>query len=125
MSHATLRITLMLLFAPHSVQAEKLAERIDPFQPLAASLCLPSATLPAWQLKGVIGSGDRWTGWLAQPEVGWIKLTRGETIPPGNWVVSQLDKSGAQLVPTAHEAGCDGLPDNLLLVSPFITKPAE
>ncbi|WP_323636477.1 HofP DNA utilization family protein [Pectobacterium polaris] len=125
MSHITRCIALMLPFVPHSVQAEKLAERIDPFQPLAAARCLPSATLPPWQLKGVIGSGDRWTGWLAQQEVGWIRLTRGETIPPGNWLVSQLDKSGAKLVPTAREAGCDGLPDSLLLASPFITKPVE
>lgn len=125
MSHISIRIALMLLFVPHSVQAETLAERIDPFQPLATTRCLPSTTLPPWQLKGVIGSGDRWIGWLAQPEVGWIKLTSGETIPPGYWLVSQLDQSGAKLVPTAHEAVCDGLPDSLLLVSPFITKPTE
>ncbi|ATY92538.1 HofP DNA utilization family protein [Pectobacterium atrosepticum] len=128
MSHITFRTALMLLFVTHSVQAEKLAElaeRIDPFHPLATARCLPSATLPPWQLKGVIGSGDRWIGWLAQPEVGWIRLASGETIPPGNWLVSQLDKSGAKLVPTAREAGCDGLPDKLLLASPFINKPAE
>ncbi|MEL4889176.1 DUF2531 family protein [Pectobacterium betavasculorum] len=124
MSHITLCIVLMLLFLPHSVQAER-AERIDPFHPLATARCLPSATFPPWQLKGVIGSGDRWIGWLAQPEaVGWLRLASGETIPPGNWLVSQLDKSGAKLVPTAGEAGCDGLPDKLLLASPFINRPA-
>nr|UKE85284.1 hypothetical protein KXZ65_09870 [Pectobacterium sp. PL152] len=42
--------------------------------------------------------------------------------PPGNWVVSQLDKSGAKLVPTLRDAGCDGLPDSLLLASPFISQ---
>ncbi|WEF11725.1 DUF2531 family protein [Pectobacterium actinidiae] len=125
MSHISISIALMLLFVPHCVQAEKLAERFDPFQPLDAARCLASATLRPWQLKGVIGSGDRWIGWLAQPEVGWIRLTSGETIPPGYWLVSQLDKSGAKLIPTAREAGCDGLPDSLLLVSPFINKPEE
>ncbi len=125
MSHISICIALMLLFVPHSVQAEKLAERLDPFQPLDAARCLTSATLRPWQLKGVIGSGDRWIGWLAQPEIGWIRLTSGETIPPGYWLVSQLDKSGAKLIPTAREAGCDGLPDSLLLVSPFINKPEE
>ncbi|KML64781.1 DNA utilization family protein [Pectobacterium peruviense] len=129
MSHITLRTALMLLFVTHSVQAEKLAERaerIDPFHPLATVRCLPSATLPPWQLKGVIGSGERWIGWLAQPEaVGWIRLASGETIPPGNWLVSQLDKSGAKLVPMVGEAGCDGLPDEMLLASPFINKRAE
>ncbi|WP_409158759.1 HofP DNA utilization family protein [Pectobacterium sp. B2J-2] len=126
MSPASFRITLMLLFLPHSVQAEKPTERIDPFQPLVTTRCVPSVVeLPAWQLKGLIGSGERWIGWLAQPEVGWIRLASGETIPPGHWMVSQLDKSGAKLVPTAREAGCDGLPDSLLLASPFINKPEE
>ncbi|KHN53826.1 HofP DNA utilization family protein [Pectobacterium fontis] len=123
MSHIMLRIVLMLLLVSHRVQAEKTAERIDPFQPLSSTRCLPAATLPLWQLKGVIGSDNRWTGWLTQPEVGWIKLVNGETIPLGNWVVSQLDKSGVTLIPTAREAGCDGLPDALLLASPFINKP--
>ncbi|BES83182.1 hypothetical protein PEC302107_01120 [Pectobacterium araliae] len=124
MSHISIRIALILLLVPHGVQAETLAERIDPFQPLAAARCLPSAT-PPWQLKGVIGSGERWVGWLTQPEVGWIKLTSGETIPPGYWLVSQLDKSGARLVLTAREAGCDGQQASLLLASPFINKPKE
>ncbi|ACX89791.1 DUF2531 family protein [Pectobacterium parmentieri] len=125
MSQTTCRIAWMLLFVLHSVQAEKTVARIDPFHPLNAARCLPSATLPAWRLKGVIGSGDRWIGWLAQAEMGWVKLTSGETIPPGNWVVSQLDKSGATLVPTLREAGCDGLPDSLLLDSPFVDRPKD
>ncbi|MEQ9889067.1 DUF2531 domain-containing protein [Pectobacterium zantedeschiae] len=125
MSHITLCIVLMLLFLPHSAQAEKYVERIDPFRSLAAVRCSPTATLPQGQLKGVIGSGARWIGWFAQPEAGWIRLTSGETIPPGNWLVSELDKSGAKLVPTEREAGCDGLPEKLLLASPFIKRPAE
>ncbi|MEQ9893424.1 HofP DNA utilization family protein [Pectobacterium aroidearum] len=125
MSLTSFRITLVLLVVSHSVQAEKTAVRIDPFQPLVTTRCLPSAALPSWQLKGVIGSGERWIGWLAQPETAWIRLASGETIPPGYWVVSQLDKSGAKLVPTLRDAGCDGLPDSLLLASPFISKSEE
>lgn len=125
MSLALFRITLALLFVSQSVQAEKPATRIDPFQPLVITRCLPSATLPLWQLKGVIGSGEHWIGWLTQPETGWLRLVSGETIPPGNWVVSQLDKSGAKLVPTLRDAGCGGLPDSLQLASPFIDKPEE
>lgn len=124
MNHIIFRIALVLSFVSHSVQAEKNAERIDPFQPLSSTRCMPLAALPLWQLKGVIGSGDRWIGWLAQPEAGWIRLVKGDTIPSGNWVVSQLDKSGAQLVPIARDAGCDGLPD-MLLASPFTNKPEE
>lgn len=125
MSLTSFRITLVLLFASHSVQAENTAVRSDPFQPLVTTRCLLSTALPPWQLKGVIGSGERWIGWLAQPEAGWIRLAIGETIPPGNWVISQLDKSGAKLVPTVRDTGCDGLPDSLLLASPFINKPEE
>ncbi|MEQ9867018.1 HofP DNA utilization family protein [Pectobacterium aroidearum] len=125
MSHASFRLTFMLLVVAHSVQAENPAARIDPFQPLVTTRCLPSERQPAWQLKGVIGSGEHWVGWLAQPETGWVRLVGGETLSPGNWVVSQLDKSGATLVPTLRETGCDGLPDSLLLASPFINKPEE
>ncbi|GKW25678.1 hypothetical protein PEC311524_32720 [Pectobacterium carotovorum subsp. carotovorum] len=125
MSQMIGRIAWMLLFVLHSVQAEKTAARIDPFHPLNAARCLPSAPLPAWRLKGVIGSGDRWIGWLTQPEAGWVRLTNGEVVPPGNWSVSQLDKSGAKLVPTARGAGCDGQQESLLLASPFINKPKE
>ncbi|MBA0168688.1 HofP DNA utilization family protein [Pectobacterium sp. CFBP8739] len=125
MSLTSFRITLVLLFASHSVQAENTEVRSDPFQPLVTTRCQPAAARPSWQLKGVIGSGERWVGWLAQPEAAWIRLASGETIPPGNWVVSQLDKSGAKLVPTLRDAGCNGLPDSLLLASPFISQPEE
>ncbi|MFP9228065.1 HofP DNA utilization family protein [Pectobacterium cacticida] len=125
MNHIMLSSTLLWLSLSTSVQAERRAVRTDPFQPLAAPRCLTTAMQSAWRLKGVIGTGDRWTGWLARADAEWLKLTSGETIPPGDWLVSQLDRSGAKLVPTVRETGCDGSSEALLLVSPFINKPAK
>ncbi|WP_247595581.1 HofP DNA utilization family protein [Brenneria roseae] len=96
--------------------------RRDPFHPLPIAACSQINAAQQWQMKGVIGTGEHWVGWLAQSDDQWIKLKRGEVIPPGSWQVSQLDKSGMQLTPVARTGSCDGLPAMVSLASPFINK---
>ncbi|MEH2921835.1 DNA utilization family protein [Samsonia erythrinae] len=124
MKKTMFHILLMLLLAPHSAHAEKAVARIDPFQPVEALRCPLSKVLPQWQLKGVIGSGDQWAGWLTLPEIGWLQLKNGAAIPPGHWLVHHVDKSGARLVPATRAEGCHGL-SAVQLPSPFINSLAE
>ncbi|RLM25140.1 hypothetical protein BIY29_07695 [Brenneria alni] len=94
----------------------------DPFHPVSAERCTRVDDMQQWQLKGVIGSGERWVGWLAQSESQWQRVKEGEAIPPGSWQVSRLDKSGMRLTSIDHAAICDGMPSVVTLSSPFINK---
>ncbi|MEE3652432.1 MULTISPECIES: HofP DNA utilization family protein [unclassified Brenneria] len=118
----TSRVSLVIaLFSIGPAEAAEAGR--DPFRPVSAQRCSQRYSLQKWQLKGVMGSGEKWVGWLTQSEGEWLKLTRGEAIPPGNWRVSHLDRSGAILTPTDQADVCDGAPADVALVSPFITKP--
>ncbi|MEE3664733.1 HofP DNA utilization family protein [Brenneria sp. g21c3] len=96
--------------------------RRDPFQPVFAASCAQSQVMRRWQLKGVIGVGQTWVGWLAEAENRWRRLTPGTVIPPGNWQVSHLDKSGATLTAVDRNERCDGAPAEISMASPFIKK---
>ncbi|MEC5343835.1 HofP DNA utilization family protein [Brenneria populi] len=94
----------------------------DPFQPVLAADCASIEVTRRWRLKGVIGSGQTWVGWLAQMENGWQRLTTGTVIPPGDWQVSRLDKSGATLTAVVRNERCAGAPAEISMASPFVKK---
>ncbi|WP_390253016.1 HofP DNA utilization family protein [Brenneria goodwinii] len=94
----------------------------DPFQPVSAAHCSRNRIMQHGRLKGVIGSGKAWIGWLAQSETRWQRLTPGALIQPENWRVSRLDKSGATLAAVDETERCDGVPAEVALPSPFINN---
>ncbi|MCL2897731.1 HofP DNA utilization family protein [Brenneria tiliae] len=92
----------------------------DPFHPLSAEGCTRMEALQQWRLKGVIGSGERWVGWLARSESQWQRVVPDGVIAPGDWRVSRLDKSGAALTAIAGAGRCDGSSAEISLPSPFV-----
>ncbi|QTF10633.1 DUF2531 family protein [Brenneria izadpanahii] len=96
----------------------------DPFQPVSAVRCSQDNTTQRWRLKGVIGSGQAWIGWLVLPEQQWRRLTPGAVIPEENWQVRRLDKSGATLAAIEGADRCDGASAEVFLASPFINNAA-
>nr|WP_113867469.1 HofP DNA utilization family protein [Brenneria salicis]NMN90278.1 pilus assembly protein HofP [Brenneria salicis ATCC 15712 = DSM 30166]RBP61202.1 pilus assembly protein HofP [Brenneria salicis ATCC 15712 = DSM 30166]RLM30225.1 hypothetical protein BHG07_11715 [Brenneria salicis ATCC 15712 = DSM 30166] len=94
----------------------------DPFHPSSFVVCSPLNVTRQWQLKGVIGAGNHWVGWLAQSDAPWLKLKQGAVIPPGRWQVSQLDSAEMQLTAVTQAGACDGAPMTVSLASPFMNK---
>ncbi|ADN00358.1 Inner membrane protein [Dickeya dadantii 3937] len=110
-------VALWLGLLPGMVKAETMR---DPFQPQQNVSC-EGRTLPdEWRLKGMVGSSSRWVGWLAQAQSGWLRVRDGDVIPPGDFRVTRLDRTGATLRPTDETARCGAA--EFHLGSPFRHK---
>ncbi|QCR10226.1 DUF2531 family protein [Brenneria rubrifaciens] len=119
-----MRLLSVALLTLVTAQGNSAEIRRDPFRAASIAVCSQLNAAQQWQLKGMIGTGNHWTGWLAQSDDQWLKLKRGEMIPPGDWQVSQLDKSGMKLTAVARVATCEGISATVSLASPFINKLA-
>ncbi|MCI4236345.1 DUF2531 family protein [Dickeya dianthicola] len=92
----------------------------DPFQPRLEAVC-ESRSLPnEWRLKGMVGSSSQWVGWLAQTQSGWLRVRDGDVIPPGDWRITRLDRTGATLRPADETVRCGAA--EVQLGSPFHHK---
>ncbi|MCG8709676.1 DUF2531 family protein [Brenneria sp. 4F2] len=123
MNKPALDCLLLAFILPGAASTNAAIVSRDPFQPLFALRCAPSQMMQSWRLKGVIGSGNSWVGWLAQPESRWQRLTAGTVISPGDWQVIRVDKHGAMLAAVERDKGCEGAPAEVALLSPFVNQP--
>ncbi|EHD19840.1 MULTISPECIES: HofP DNA utilization family protein [Brenneria] len=115
---------LVVITLWRAVPGEAAAVDRDPFHPLSAERCTRMEALQQWRLKGVIGSGERWVGWLVRSESQWQRVVPDGVLPPGDWRVSRLDKSGAALTAIDDAGRCDGSPAEVSLASPFVIPRA-
>ncbi|MGM3189971.1 HofP DNA utilization family protein [Dickeya dadantii subsp. dieffenbachiae] len=92
----------------------------DPFQPQQNVSCEGRTLADEWRLKGMVGSSSRWVGWLVQAQSGWLRVRDGDVIPPGDFRVTRLDRTGATLRSTDETARCGAA--EFHLGSPFRHK---
>ncbi|WKV49367.1 HofP DNA utilization family protein [Dickeya fangzhongdai] len=92
----------------------------DPFQPRLDVSCENRALPDEWRLKGMVGSSSQWVGWLAQTPSGWLRVRDGDVIPPGDWRITRLDRTGATLRPANETVRCGAA--EVHLGSPFHHK---
>ncbi|WP_192456541.1 HofP DNA utilization family protein [Musicola keenii] len=88
----------------------------DPFQPIVSRAC-EQESAASWRLKGVIGDGLRWSGWLEQPQQGWRRVRLGEVLQPEGWRVVQLGRQGGVFRPEGGDAACKN--EDVYLAAPL------
>lgn len=116
----SLSLTQAICALPAPLDAERPGSR-DPFQPLTVTPC-NDAQAAQWRLRGVMGDGVRWVGWLATPHSSWLKVEAGDVVPQTPWRIAALNQYEIRMMKSAAASGCEAVATERVLPAPGAVK---